>query len=167
VRFPNKTVAEEVTDRISRLKGPNKAQRGAMHWIARASASRDKTLQRRSARVAQHMQSSLQKAFPDVDAEFIGFVVADLDSLWDLRQKLDTDLKKLFRMRFPQHRSHLHSFLIDIETRQLEEGSYLIRRLRKRLPKLLKELDRQERAEPRVRGKHPTTAPKLASQADT
>ena len=96
-------------------------------------------------------QIALGKAFPDTDPQVIGDVVADLDSLWDLRQKLDKDLKKLFQMRFPQDRDHLHSFLIDIEVRQLDETSYLIRRLRKRIPKLLKALDRQEPSQHRRR----------------
>lgn len=146
MRFPKKTATEEAADKISELRGPNKAQQGAMLWMASAFANQNVRRQRRSARVAYRMQASLQKAFPDLDPQFIGDVVADLDSLWDLGQKLDTDLKKLFQMRFPQHRNHLHSFLIDIEVRQLDEASYLIRRLRKRLPTLLRALDRQERS---------------------
>ena len=150
MKFAKKTLTQAVTQEISQLKGPDRARQGAMNWIASASANLDKTLQRRSARVARQMQISLQRAFPNVDPEFIGFVVADLDSLWDLRQKLDRDLRKLFAMRFPRQRNDLRSFLIDVETRQLDEGFYLIRRLRKRLPKLLKELDRQERRDRHV-----------------
>jgi len=148
MRFPKKTTTEKVIDKISRLKGPNKAQQGAMLWMG-AFANRDTQLQGHSARMAQQTQVALQKAFPDTDPLFIGDVVADLNSLWDLRQKLDKDLERLFRMRFPQHRNHLRSFLIDIGVRQLDEGTYLIRRLRKRLPKLLKDLDRLERVERR------------------
>ena len=150
MRFAKKTVTEEAIDKIGQLKGPDKSRQGAMRWIAIASANRDKNQQRRSIHIARKTQASFQKAFPNVDPEFIGLVVADLDSLWDLRQKFDKDLDRLFQMRFPQHRNHLRAFLIDLETRQLEEGHYLISRLRKRLPKLLKELDRQERTEPRV-----------------
>ncbi|MHB8484499.1 MAG: hypothetical protein ACYDCM_02030 [Candidatus Acidiferrales bacterium] len=166
MRFPKKTVTEEVIEKISNLKGPNKAQQGAMLWMASAFASQDVKLGHRSARIAHQMQVSLQKAFPDMDPQFIGDIVADLNSLWDLRQKLDKDLKRLFQMRFPQHRNHLHSFLIDIEVRQLDEASYLIRRLRKRVPKLLKALDRQERGERRrTRTNRPKTVPKLVAQA--
>lgn len=143
MNFPKKTATEEVSDRISKLKGPNKAQQGGLLWMASAFANQNTRLQRRSMRIAQQMQIALQKAFPNMDRQFIGDIVADLNSLWDLRQKLDKDLNKLFQMRFPRHRSHLYSLLIDIEVRQLDEASYLIRRLRRRLPKLVKELDRQ------------------------
>jgi hypothetical protein len=163
VNFPEKTATEEVVDEISKLKGPNRAQQGAMHWLASAFASQDARLQRRSVRIAYKMQASLQKAFPEIEPQFIGDVVADLDSLWDLGQKPDRDLRKLFQMRFPKHRNHLHSFLIDIEVRQLDEASYLIRRLRKRLPILLRALDRQERSKHRrARTKPPKNARKQA-----
>ena len=156
VRFPQKTDTEEMSETISKPKGPNKAQQGAMLWIAKAFAKQDAGLQRRSVRIAHQMQVSLQKAFPDIDPHFIGDVVADLNSLWDLRQKLDKDLKWLFQMRLPKHRYHLRSFLIDIEVRQLDDASYLIRRLRKRFPTLLSSLARQERREHRRARAKPT-----------
>jgi hypothetical protein len=165
VKFPKKTATEQVIEKISKLKGPNKAQGGAVLWMASAFASLDAQLQRRSARIAHQMQVSLERAFPDMDPQDIGDVVADLDSLWDLGQKLDKELMRLFQMRFPQHRNHLYTFLIDIEVRQLDEASYLIGRLRKRVPKLLKELDRQERSERRrARTKLPKQPRKLARQ---
>jgi hypothetical protein len=144
VDLPTKTATDEAIERISRLRGPNKAQRGALLWMAGAFANIDTQLQRRSARIARRMQASLQDAFPEMNRQFIGDVVADLDSLWDLRQRLDKDLKRLFQMRFPLHRNHLYELLIDIQVRQLDEASYLIRRLRSRIPKLLGALDKQE-----------------------
>jgi hypothetical protein len=145
MRLPKKTATESVIEKIANLKRPNKSQQGALLWMASAFANQDVRRQRRSARIANQMQASLQRAFPEIDPSFIGDVVADLDSLWDLGQKLDSDLKELFQMKFPQDRNHLYSFLIDVEVRQVDEASYLIKRLRKRMPTLLRALDRQER----------------------
>lgn len=159
MRFPKKTATEEAIEKISKLKGPNKAERGAMILMESAFANQDPQLQRRMVRIAHNMLVAFDKALPEVDRQLIGDVVADLTSLWNLRQKFDKGLKKLFQMRFPQHRDHLHSFLIDIEVRQLDEATYLIGRLRKRLPKLLKDLDRQERNERRRSRRKPPKRP--------
>lgn len=69
--------------------------------LANAFAGQDTQLQRRSARITHNMLVALNKAFPEVDRQLIGDIVADLDSLWDTGQKLDKELKKLFQMRFP------------------------------------------------------------------
>ena len=164
---PKKTETEEVIEKISNLKGPNKAERGALLLMESAFANQDARRQNRMAGIADDLIAAFRKAFPNLErgtlGDVVGDVVADLASLWNLREKLDKDLKKVFRMRFPQHRDHLHSFLIDIEVRQLDEASYLIRRLRKRLPILLKALDRQERTERRHRRAKPSeNAEKLA-----
>jgi len=147
VKSPKKTATDEVVEKISKLKGPNKAERGAMIWLASASANQDTHLQRRSARITRNMLVALSKAFPDVDRQLIGDIVADLDSLWDTGQKLDKELKKLFQMRFPQHREHLREFLAFIEAVQIDMVEFWIGNLRKRIPKLQKALDRQERCE--------------------
>jgi hypothetical protein len=155
VRFSDKTAIERAMEKVSALKGPKKAERGAMIILESALANQDVQQQRRMVRIASKMQLAFEKGFPELDRQLIGDVVADLASLWSLRQKLDKDLDKLFQMRFPRHRNHLHSFLIDIEARQLDEAWYLIHRLRKRLPRLLKELDRQEHGDRRSRGTKP------------
>lgn len=165
MRFPKKTATEEVVEKISKLKGPNKAERGGLMLLASAFAHQDVQRKRRMFRIADKMSVALDKAFPELDRQLTEDVVADLASLWNLREKLDKDLKKLFQMRFPQHRDHLHSFLIDIEVRQLDEATYLIQRLRKRVPKLLEALDQQERNERRrARTKPPKQPQKLAQQ---
>src|SRR5271170_6242771 len=120
MKLAPKTATEEVISKISKLKGPNKAQRGALLWMASALANQDAQLQRRSARVAQLMQISLEKALPDTDRQLIGDVVADLNSLWDTGQKLDKELKRLFQMRFPKHRNHLAEFLSFIQATQID-----------------------------------------------
>jgi hypothetical protein len=155
VDFPKKTSTEVLFDKMSNLKGPNKPLEGAMLLMASGFANLDTQLQRRSARIAHQIGASLKEGFPDMDPQFIGDVVADLDSLWDLGQKFDKDLKKLFQMRFPQHCNHLRSFLINFEVRQLDEATYLIRRLRKRIPKLLEALDRHGRSQHRRTGAKP------------
>lgn len=149
MNFAKKTATEEVVDKISKLQGPNKAERGAMIWLASGFANQDRELQRRSARIVRNMLRSLKSALPDTDPELIGSFVADLDSLWDTGQKLDKELQKLFKMRFPKHREHLREFLAFVEAIQIEMVQFWIGNLRKRVPKLQKALDRQERSERR------------------
>src|SRR5208337_158355 len=133
--------------------------------LRRALSDHDKSLQRRSARITHNMLVALNKAFPDVDRQLIGDIVADLDSLWDTGQKLDKELKKLFQMRFPQHRNHLGDFLAFIEATQMDMVEFWIGNLRKRIPKLRKALDQQERNERRrARTKPPKQSRKGAQQ---
>lgn len=129
----------------------------AKAFLTRALKEQDISLQRRSARITHNMLVALNKAFPDVDRQLIGDIVADLDSLWDTGQKLDKELKKLFQMRFPQHRNHLGDFLAFIEATQIDMVEFWIGNLRKRIPKLRKALGQQERNE---RGRAQTKPPK-------
>jgi len=164
MRFPKKAATDEVVEKISKLKGPNKAERGGLMLLANAFANQDTQLQRRSARITHNMLVALNKAFPDVDRQLIGDIVADLDSLWDTGQKLDKELKKLFQMRFPEHRSHLGDFLAFIEAVQIDMVQFWIGNLRKRIPRLRKALDQQERNERRrARTKLPKQAGSPAS----
>ena len=161
MKFPKKTATDEVDEKISKLKGPNKAERGGLMLLANAFAHQDTQLQRLSARITHNMLVALNKAFPDVDRQLIGDIVADLDSLWDTGQKLDKELKKLFQMRFPEHRNHLGDFLAFIEAVQIDMVEFWIGNLRKRIPKLRKALDQQERNERRrIRGGARTKPPK-------
>jgi hypothetical protein len=156
MRGHQKTATEQVIEKISKLKGPNKAQQGAMIWMANAFANQDVDLQGRSARIANQMQASLQKAFPEVDPQFIGHVVADLDSLWDTGQKLNKELEILFRMRFPRDRNRLAEFLSFVEATQIDMVEFWIGNLRKRIPKLRRALDRQgQNRQTRSRGSVP------------
>ncbi len=137
----------------------------ARDFLRRALSNHDKRLQRRSARITHNMLVALNKAFPEVDRQLIGDIVADLDSLWDTGQELDKELEKLFRMRFPQHRNHLREFLAFIQATQIDMVEFWIGNLRKRIPKLLKALDRQEQSESRRRRKHlPKDTSKLVRQ---
>jgi hypothetical protein len=163
VRFPKKTATEEAVEKISKLKGPKKSERGGLMLLANAFASQDTQLQRRSARITHNMLVALNKAFPEVDRQLIGDIVADLDSLWDTGQKLDKELKKLFQMQFPQHRNHLADFLAFGEATQIDMVGFWIRNLRKRIPRLRVALERQERTERlRTRTKPAKNAPHLA-----
>lgn len=149
MKLSKRTRTEFVIEKIAKLKGRNQAERGDMLWVANALANRDTKLQRRSARITHKMLRSLKKAFPDVDPQLIGDITADLDSLWDTGQKLNKELERLFHMRFPQHRQHLREFLAFIEATQIDMVEFWIGNLRQRVPKLVKDLDRQERAERR------------------
>ena len=143
MRVREKTATEEVIDKITGLRGPCKAQQGAMIWMASAFAKQDVKLRRRSARIANQMQSALERAFPEVDPQFIGDIVADLDSLWDTGQRLDTGLQRLFRMRFPRDCNRLSEFLSFIQATQIEMAEFWIDNLSKKIPKLRRALDRQ------------------------
>ena len=145
MRLSKNTETDELIERMSKLKGPNRAEQGAMLWMGAAFAKQDVDLRRRSARIARQTQMSLRRAFPDVDPQLIGDVVADLNSLWDVAQKLDKELKKLFHMRFPQHYNHLGEFLSFIEATQIDMVEFWIGNLRRRIPKLRKALDRRQR----------------------
>src|SRR6266581_2094363 len=140
------------------------AANAARDLLRRASSDHDKKLQRRSARITHNMLVALNKAFPEVDQQLIGDIVADLDSLWDTGQKLDKELKKLFQMRFPQHRSHLDDFLAFVEATQIDMVEFWIGNLRKRIPKLRKDLDRQERDERRRTRTKPSKQPRKLTQ---
>ncbi len=140
------------------------AANAARDLLRRASSDHDKKLQRRSARITHNMLVALNKAFPEVDQQLIGDIVADLDSLWDTGQKLDKELKKLFQMRFPQHRSHLADFLAFVEATQIDMVEFWIGNLRKRIPKLRKDLDRQERDERRRTRTKPSKQPRKLTQ---
>ncbi len=123
----------------------------ARDLLGAALRRQDKGLQRRSARIARNTLAALIKAFPGADPQLIGDIVADLNSLWDTGQKLDQQLKKLHHMRFPRNRDQLHEFLAFIEATQIGMAESWIRNLRKRVPKLRRALDRQERNERRRR----------------
>jgi hypothetical protein len=150
VTIPKTTMANDVMQLASKVRGPNKTKQIGLHWIAMASARRDADLESRSRLITQNTLAALSRAFPEFDPELIGDIVADLDSLWDTGQQLNDELKRLFKMRFPKHRQHLREFLAFISAIQLDMAEFWIRNLRKKVPKLLKELDRQERGETRM-----------------
>ncbi len=147
MKFSKRALTQETIKKISALKDSNAAERGMLHWKGISFARQDAALQRRSVSVAHKMLIALTKAFPDVNGRLIGDVVADLDSLWDVGQKLDMELKRLFQMQFPQHRNQLREFLNFIEAIQIDMVEYWAGNLRSRVPKLLRDLDRQERSE--------------------
>jgi len=149
VRIQKKTATEEIVGKVSKLKGPNRDAQGAMIFLDSAFANQDTEIQRRSARMVHNMLVSLKKAFPTADSQLIGHIVADLSSLWDTGQKLDKNLKRLFQMRFPQHRNHLREFLGFIEATQIDMVEFWIGNLRKRIPELRKAMDLRERSERR------------------
>jgi len=156
LKFPKKTYTEKLFDKISGLRGRDKIQRGAALWIKSAVAELDLKRQRGMVRVANNTASALKKAFPELGHSLLDETADDIASLWNLRKKLDDDLNRLFDLRFPRHYNHLRSLLVDIEVRQLDEGTYLINRLRKRISKLIRALDRRERASRPRREKGPT-----------
>jgi len=140
---PKDLAPEKLKQMVSKQSQSQEASGAARAFIARALRGQNRGLQRRSARIAHKMLVAFGKAFPELNQQIIGDVVADLDSLWDTGQKLDKRLHKLFKMRFPQDRDHLSDFLAFIEGAQIEMAEIWIRNLRRNIPKLRKALNRQ------------------------
>jgi hypothetical protein len=132
-------------ERVAKLKEPTKAQKTALTWLGRGLANVDTAQQQRSARITKRMITAFRSAFPEVDHQLIGGIVADLDSLWDTGQQLDGELRRFFRMRFPQDREELRGFLAFIEAVQIDMVGFWIGNLRNRIPRLHRALDRQKK----------------------
>jgi hypothetical protein len=105
-----------------------------------AIRKRGEELQRQSAEIARKLQIALEAGLPEIESRTIGAVVADIDSLWDTGQKLDKELKRLFRMKFPRDRERLREFFSFIEAIQVEMGTFWIGNLKRRVPTLRKAL---------------------------
>jgi hypothetical protein len=86
----------------------------------------------------------VKEALPDTDPELIGGFFADLLDLWETGQKLDKELHRLTKLRFPEDREHLYDILIWISAIQVDMGSYWIGEVKKDIPKLLRALDKSE-----------------------
>jgi hypothetical protein len=118
--------------------------------IANAFANQDMRLQRRSARITRNLLAALKDAAPEVDRQLIGDIVADLTSLWDTGQKLDTALNTLYQTQSDQKRIYLYDFLAFIEAIQIDMAEFWIGNLRSKIPKLRKALQKRERKERHV-----------------
>ena len=141
---PAKLVLAKLNEMASKRGQSQATVAAAKDLIMRALKRQDKTLQRRSAEMSRKTLRAMNRVFPEVDRQLIGDIVADLNSLWDAGQKLDKDLKGLFRMRFPQDRLRRNEFLSGIEANQIEMSNYWIRRLRRNMTKLRLALNREE-----------------------
>jgi len=146
---PTRLVLNKLNEMASKRGQSEATVAAARDLIMRALKRQDKALQRRSAEMARKTLRAMNRVFPEVDRQLIGDIVADLNSLWDARQKLDKDLKGLFRMRFPQGRQRRSEFLSRIEANQIEMASYWIRRLRRNITKLRLALNREEQKQSR------------------
>jgi hypothetical protein len=144
MKMATETTSEAI-ERVAKLRGPAKAHKAALILLGRGLANHDTAQRQRSVRITKSMLTAFRRAFPEVDHQVIGDIVADLDSLWDTGQQLDGELRKFFRMRFPQDREELREFLAFIEAVQIEMVGFWIGNLRNRIPKLLHALDRQKK----------------------
>ena len=90
----------------------------------------------------------VKEALPNTDPELIGGFFANLLDLWETGQKLDKELHKLTKLRFPQDRERLREVLIWVSANQMDMASYWTAEVKKDLQKLLAALDKLER-EPR------------------
>ncbi len=140
---------------LSKPKGNDvsKAVDTVLSW---AASENDHALVQRSVRLMRIVIRALKTALPDTDRELIGGICADLFDLWETGQKLDKELKKLAKFRFPRDRQRLRDTLVWIDAIQLDMASYWIGEVRKDLPKLFKALDQQEICAHIAKSKKPT-----------
>jgi hypothetical protein len=108
----------------------------------RTTNAQKKKLIERSLVLMRKSISVVKEALPDTDPELIGGFFADLLDLWETGQKLDNELRRLTKLRFPRDREHLHDILIWIDAIQVDMGSYWIGEVKKDIPKLLRALDK-------------------------
>jgi hypothetical protein len=109
-----------------------------------ADSEADQVLIERSLRLMRAAIRAVKEALPDTVPEFIGGLFADLLDLWETGQKLDGELKRLTKLRFPRDRGQLIDVLNWIEAIQIDMASDWIREIKRELPKLRRELDKLE-----------------------
>jgi len=106
-------------------------------------------------RLVSGLMRSLKRAFPEVNPQLIGDIVADLDDLWDYGQQLDRDLWAPCRIRLPRDRNALQSLLTGIEVQQVDYARDCIERLHKNLPRLDRYLYKKSRSKGELAGRRP------------
>jgi hypothetical protein len=119
-----------------------KAVGNLLNW---ANANRDHVLEQKSHHLLTTVTRTIERALPDTDRELIGGFCADLLDLWETGQKLDKELRKLKKLRFPRDRESLGDVLSWIAAIQIDMASYWIGEVKKDLPKLRRALDKLER----------------------
>jgi hypothetical protein len=138
-----KTSTEELVEKVSKLKAPNKDLQAAAMMLGDAAARVDHKLMERSTNLAHRLLLTLKKALPETDPQLIGDFVAEVSDLWDYGQKLDKTLTELCNMQIPKHQEHMREALVAIEVQQFDYALDCIKGLQKTLPKLKQALDRQ------------------------
>ncbi len=136
-----KTSTEELVEKVSKLKAPNKDLQAAAMMLGDAAARIDHKLMKRSTKLAHRLLLSLKKALPETDPQLIGDFVAEVSDLWDYGQKLDKTLTELCNMQFPRHHERMREALVAIEVQQFDYALDCIRGLQKTLPKIKRALD--------------------------
>ncbi len=137
---------EELVEKVSKLKAPNKDLQAAAMMLGDAAARVDTKLVKRSTDLAHRLVLTLKKALPETDQQLLGDFVAEVSDLWDYGQKLDKILKEVCDMRLPQHQERLREALVAIEVQQFDYALDCIKGLQKTLPKLKQAIDRRARS---------------------
>lgn len=142
----SRKLSRKISDMIAELRRlrPGKKASRAQQKQALLEFRRDEERRQRSMRLVGGLMRSLKRAFPEVNPQLIGDIVADLDDLWDYGQELDRDLWALCKIRLPRDRDALQSLLTGIEVQQFDYARDCIERLHKNLPKLDKYLYRDD-----------------------
>src|SRR5208282_5131793 len=131
---PSRKILDMIAElrRLRPGKRPTRAQQNQAVLKFRADEERHQ----RSMRLVGGLMRSLKKAFPQVNPQLLGDIVADLDDLWDYGQQLDGDVWALCRIRLPKDRDAMQSLLTTIDVQQFDYAKDCIQRLHKNLPKL-------------------------------
>ena len=125
---------------------PRAVRQEARNLLAKALGRQDPLLLKRGVLVARKMEAAFRDAVPHADPQLVDNIVSELEDLWELGQRLDKEIKKLFGMRFPRDQALLADLLRGILVRHLEMGAYHIRSLTREIPELLRILHQSPHA---------------------
>jgi hypothetical protein len=136
-----KTSTEELIERVSKLKTPNRDLQAAAMMIGDAAARVDRKRIKRSVELVNRLLLNLKKALPETDPKLLGDFAAEVSDLWDYGQKLDKTVVEICKMRLPKHHDQLREALVAIEVQQFDYVLDCIHGLQKTLPKIKRALD--------------------------
>jgi hypothetical protein len=128
--------------RLVVVKGPD----GMLEIVGRPFTK----LQKRDAALVHGMLVALKKVLPKTDHQLIGDLVADLSSLWTAAQEFDKTLDALSKLQSSRDLAQLEDLLIDLRVHQCSESVWWIDGLKKVVPKLENEVEKEMRRQRRL-----------------
>lgn len=163
MRSTGTTPPESIIKALSKPNGRNsaKAVGALLDW---GKADRDPILEQRSHQLLLGVTRTLESALPNTDRELIGGFCANLLDRWETGQKLNTQLERLVRLRFPKDKEALRDALQWIEAIQLDMASYWIDEVKQDLSKLARALDQSERRPDRNTPRKPKRSPRKKAE---
>jgi hypothetical protein len=115
-------------------------------------------IQKRDAALIHEMLVALKKVLPRTDHQLIGDLVADLSSLFTAAQQFNKTLDALSKLQSPRGLEQLEDLLGDLRVHQCSESVWWIDGLKKTVPKLENEVEKERRRQRRLaRTKRPSS----------